>query len=323
MAHASDRTLLGVAALVLGILVFSVQDALIKALSSDYAVTQVVAVRAVVALPVLLLFVHAEGGVGRLVTPHFWFLSLRGLLLLVAYTTYYMAFPALPLATAIALFFTAPLFLTLLAGLTLGERIGLGQVVSVLLGFAGVAVMTNPGAGLFEPAVFLALASAFFYAVAMVLARRIGVEEPASVMAFFQNWVYLAGAVLIAALCRLLEVPGAAHPSLDFLVRPWAWPTLLDLSLMAACGIIAAIAMSLLTFAYRVAKASVVAVFEYTGMVWTPLWGFLFWAEIPGWTVGLGALMIAGAGFVALLGPLRQRPSRSSRFASLQWPDPP
>ena len=71
---------------------------------------------------------------------------------------------------------------------------------------------------------------------------------------------------------------------------------------MAACGVIAAIAMSLLTQAYRLAEANIVTVFEYTGMIWAPLWGFLFLGEIPRWTTLIGMLLIAAAGLYSLMG---------------------
>lgn len=303
MSQNGNHNLLGAAALSLGILVFSIQDALIKALSNGYAVTEVVFVRAVVAFPLLLAFVSVDSGIASIRSQQFGPLVLRGVLLLIAYTTFYMAFPALPLATAIALFFTVPLFVTLLAAVFLREQIGAKAVFAVLLGFGGVLVMTNPFGGLFEPAVLLSLASAFFYAVSAVLARKLGVSVSTSVLAFHQNWVYLVGAGLIAALLHALGVAEAPHPSLAFLVRPWNIPPLRELAMMAACGVIAAIAMSLLAHAYRMAEANVVTVFEYTGMIWSPLWGFLLWQEVPAWPVIIGAAMIASAGVLALYRP--------------------
>ena len=70
----------------------------------------------------------------------------------------------------------------------------------------------------------------------------------------------------------------------------------MTLFLMGICGAIAAVAMSLLTNAYRMADANLVTVFEYTGMIWSPLWGFLFFNEIPRWTtlMGLGLILVAG-----------------------------
>jgi drug/metabolite transporter (DMT)-like permease len=69
---------------------------------------------------------------------------------------------------------------------------------------------------------------------------------------------------------------------------------------MAVCGVIAAFGMFLLTNAYRSAKASLVTVFEYTGMIWGPLWGYLFFSEIPRWSTAAGMILIIGAGIFAV-----------------------
>jgi drug/metabolite transporter (DMT)-like permease len=74
---------------------------------------------------------------------------------------------------------------------------------------------------------------------------------------------------------------------------------------MALCGLIAAIAMTFLTNAYRAAPANVVAPFEYTGLLWLPLWGFVFFAEVPLWTTALGALLIVASGITVLRYPQR------------------
>ena len=281
-------------------LLFSAQDAILKGLSVDHAVTLAIVVRAIVALPILLVMVHAECGLGRLRSRNTGLLLVRGVILLVAYTTYYMAFPALPLAEAIALFFVSPIMVTLLARAFLGERVTLGAWVAVILGFAGVLVIVQPGSALFEPAAFLSVFSAASYALAMVLARRYGAAEPSTVMAFYVNGVYMVAATAIAAMFLATGVTALGHPSLDFLVRPWAMPDTGDLMLMALCGVIAAVAMSLLTHAYRMAQANLVTVFEYTGMIWGPLWGFLFFSEIPRLTTVIGTAIIIGAGIFAL-----------------------
>jgi drug/metabolite transporter (DMT)-like permease len=252
--------------------------------------------RCTVSLPLLLILVHFECGLGKLRSPRFWALVTRGLILLVAYTTYYMALPALPLAEAIALFFAAPIIVTVLSVPMLGEKVSTQSWAAIALGFVGVLIILQPGTELFDAAALFSLASAATYALAMIIARKLGVSEPATVMAFYQNAIYLVGALMIAALLAGLGVEHSTHPSLDFLVRPWIWPKPFDLTLMAVCGVIAAVAMSLLTQAYRMADANLVTVFEYTGMIWSPLWGFLFFGEVPRWTtlVGLGLIMVAG-----------------------------
>lgn len=293
---AASRSLAGMATLALGVFLFSTQDAIIKGISGDYAVTQAIVIRSLVAMPILCVMVWREAGLGRLVSRNILGLLLRGAILLVSYTTYYMAFPALPLAEAIALFFTSPIFVTLLAGPMLGEQVTLKSWAAIAVGFIGVLVILRPGSALFEPAALLSLVSAGAYGLSMVLARRLGVVEPATVMAFYQNAVYLAGALAIAGICAGLGLTQRGHPSLDFLVRPWVLPTMRDFLLMGACGVIAAIAMSLLTEAYKLAEANLVTVFEYTGMIWAPLWGFVFFAEVPRWTTFAGMALILSAG---------------------------
>lgn len=305
-AAAPTRNLAGMLTLAVGVFIFSTQDAIIKSISGSYAVTEAIFIRSVVALPILLALVQIEAGWRALASRKLGALVLRGLILMTSYTTYYMAFPALPLAEAIALFFISPIFVTLLASPLLGERVSGRAWLAVAMGFAGVLIILRPGSALFEPAALLSLVSAATYAASMIFARRLGVSETATVMSFYQNAAYLAGASLLALLFAGLGLKQLGHPSLDFLVRPWAVPALRDLLLMGACGVIAAIAMSLLTHAYRLAEASLVTVFEYTGMVWGPLWGFLFFAEVPRWTTLAGMALIFTAGVYSIHGAARR-----------------
>jgi drug/metabolite transporter (DMT)-like permease len=311
-----NRNILGIIALIFGVMVFSVQDAIIKSISHDYAVTFAMVARCVVSLPLLLLMVHFECGLARLLSPRFWALASRGLILLVAYTTYYMALPALPLAEAIALFFAAPIIVTVLSVPMLGEKVSAQSWAAIALGFIGVLIILQPGTALFDAAALFSLASAATYALSMIIARKLGVSEPATVMAFYQNATYLIGALLLAGAFAGFGIEHSVHPSFDFLVRPWIWPKPHDLFLMCLCGVIAAVAMSLLTQAYRMADANLVTVFEYTGMIWAPLWGFLFFNEIPRWTTltGLGLILAAGVISVRLAAkqPLKLGPMPSA-----------
>ncbi len=290
----------GIRFLCAGVFVFSLQDAVVKQVSGDYSLTQVVVIRSLVAIPILLVLVQLEAGWRAIFSPQFRPLAVRAGIMFVSYTAYYMAFPAMNLAYAVALYFTVPLFVTALAGPVLGERIGLVAWAALLAGFAGVLVILQPGTGLFQWAALLSLLAALMYATSMLMARRIGTAQPASVMAFYQNGVFLVGAAVIAVCTHWLGIEDAGHPSVSFLVRPWVWPSLSDGLLIASCGVIASAGMLLLTNAYRISPANRVTPFEYTGIVWAPLWGFLFFDEVPRWTTVMGAMLIAAAGLVAL-----------------------
>nr|WP_315245789.1 DMT family transporter [uncultured Albidiferax sp.] len=295
-----SNTARGILCLCLGVLVFSLQDAIIKQVSGAYPLTEVVAIRSLVGVPVLLALVQREVGWRALFTSRWGILALRALILFVSYTAYYMAFPALPLADAVALYFTVPLFVTALAGPFLGEKSSWKVWLAVMVGFAGVMVMLQPGSGLFEPAALLSLLSAAMYGSSMLMARRLGTSQAASVMSFHQNAFFLLGALVTAVVLHQLGIVRAEHPSLSFLVRPWVMPTWLDGTLMAVCGVVAAVGTLFLTSAYRMARASVVTPFEYIGILCAPTWGYLFFGEVPRATTVLGGAIVVIAGLVAL-----------------------
>jgi drug/metabolite transporter (DMT)-like permease len=304
-AAQTSNNIRGIIALCAGIALFAMQDTIIKALSGDYAVTLAIVIRAIVSFPVLVALVVKQGGIRQLETPHWPVLCLRGAILMTAYITYFIAFPALPLAEAIALFFMVPVFVTLMAGPMLGEKITLMAWAAVVVGLAGVALILRPGVGIFNPAALLSLVAAAAYAFAMILARKHGSDVPAAVMGVYQNAVYLVGALTLATVFMALHVPLPGHPSIDFLVRDWSVPTVRDVGLMALCGIVAAFGMTLLTQAYRVGQANVVTPFEYTGMIWGVFWGLVLFNETPKLTTILGMALIAVSGILALRGQVK------------------
>ncbi len=134
----------------------------------------------------------------------------------------------------------------------------------------------------------------------MILARKHGGEVPATVMTFYQNAVYLLGALLIAVVVYGLGLKPPGHPSLDFLVRSWDVPPIKDMALMGVCGVIAAFGSTLLSQAYRMGQANIVTPFEYTGMIWAVVFGYLFFGEVPKLTTLAGMALIALAGVLAL-----------------------
>lgn len=294
----------GILALTLGIAIFSVQDVILKLLSGDYPLHQAMLIRSLTALPFHLAIVWwFDGHLTTITTPGWWKMLARGLLNFVAYTAYYLGLAYLPLADTIALFFTSPLFITLTAVLFLGERVRFLTSVAVAAGFAGVLLIVKPGAGGFDLAALLPILGALGYALSMIAARSLGRTESAAAMAFWGNVCFLLCALALSAVYGSGAFAGASHPSLAFLTRGWVTPTLADLLLMASCGLIAAIGLTLLTYAYRIAPSASVAPFEYSFMFWGLLWGWIFWENIPDTLAWVGIAVIIGAGLVVIRKP--------------------
>ena len=298
----------GILFLMAGVAVFSVQDLILKLLSGAYPLHQAMVLRSLTAIPFLLLLVHLDGGLGRLFTPGTRAMIWRGVVMFLAYTSYYLALAALPMATTVALYFSAPLFITVLSVFFLAEKVGPRRWSALVAGFAGVLIMVRPGSDLFDWAALLPVLSGLTYAISMIAARRLGTTESAAALAFWGNAVFLVAALAMSALLGSGSYEGDAHPSLEFLLRGWVMPSAFDLFLMASCGVIAAAGLTLLTQAYRIGEASVVTPLEYTGLLWSVIYGWVFWRDwptMPDWT---GIAIIIAAGLYILWREVRTQP---------------
>ena len=302
------RPVLAAACLCAGIMIFSAQDWIIKLLSGDYPVHQALALRGIVAVPILGIVVALTSGYRALLSPRAGWLSLRGLTLMVCYTTYYLAFPSMPLANVVALYFTVPLFVTALAVLFLGEKVGVRRWTATAVGFIGILIIVRPLTDQFDLASLLPIASALTYTIAALMTRRMGVSESAPVMSFYQNLMYLFTALVLAAIFGGGAFAGSGNPSVEFLVRGWVTPSPRDFALLAACGVIAALGATLLTQAYRLAEANFVAGFEYSAIIWATLGGYWFWREVPDAYAWIGMALIVAAGIYTLFRERRVAP---------------
>lgn len=301
----------GIRYLIAGIGIFSCQDLILKLLSGNYPLHEAMLVRSLAAIPCLLILAHYDGGLHRLRTRAWPQLTGRGLMNFGAYTSYYLALAALPIATTMTLYFTAPLFIVLLSILFLGERVTPRRWLSLALGFLGVLVIVRPGGTGFDWAMLLPVAAGVFYALVQIITGRFGTTETAPVMSFYSNLVFLLGATILSLIFGSGAFDGGDNPSLAFLVRGWVWPAPLDLLGMMACGAIAAVGLTLLTRAYQIGEANFVAPFEYTMLLWGLLFDWLFWHHWPDATawVGIAILVLAGVLLLARNRPPIQEPA--------------
>ncbi|MBI1385403.1 MAG: EamA family transporter [Rhizobiales bacterium] len=287
--------------LMIGIATFSLQDVVIKHLSGAYPVGQIILLRSLVQAPLLIVFALYFANDRRLSTRRPLLHFVRSLMMLTAYTTYYLAIAAMPLAEAVTIAFAAPIFITIFASVLLREPVGVRRWFGVLVGFAGVLVMMRPGAGAFEPAALFAVVAAMAYAGAQLMARFLGREDSSTLMAVYASPAYIILGAALGIAFGDGSMADTSHPSLEFMTRAWVWPPLDHLLMMLSTGIISAVGMVFLAKAYARGEASVVAAFEYTGLAWAVLWGALIWREWPDlWTLA-GMTLLVGSGLYILL----------------------
>ena len=307
----------GIFFILLGMFAITFNDVMIKELSGDYPLHQIVFVRSALGICLSLLIVQAEGGWSILRTDQPGLHALRGLLLVTANMSYFAALAALPLAEATALFFVAPLMITLFSIPILGERVGPVRLTAVLIGFAGALIMQRPwesadNLDVNRIVLMLPILGALTYALNQILTRKLGVKSKASAMA-----VYIQAAFILVSLMFYILAGdgrfsiGVENPSLQFLLRAWVWPQDDDLWVFVFLGVNSALVGYSISQAYRLADAGTIAPYEYIGLPLAVFWGFVFFNEFPTGAVWIGMAMILGAGLFVFL---RERQKKSQAF---------
>lgn len=281
LADPRDRVMVGIALTMVAYLLFSTQDALIKLLVSGIAVWQILFVRSIVVLAGCAM--TAGPGIFRDAarSPILVAMILRSFLILAAWLCYYTAARDLQLAELTTIYFGAPVMVTVLSVLWLGEKVPLLRWAAVLVGFAGVFVACDPTSlGLTLP-ILLVLAAGFFWALSIVMIRKMAMQEKTSVQVVLNNAFFLV----------IAGIPT---------VFVWVQPTLVELGLMVAVGVLGGIAQFSLFSGMRRAEASVIAPFEYTSLLWAFVLGYLIWGDVPRQAVVAGAVLILFAGLIMI-----------------------
>jgi drug/metabolite transporter (DMT)-like permease len=290
----------GIGFLVLAALIFSLQNVAVKWIGGDYSVLEIVTFRSLIALPCTLLFYRSEGKRGLPTTQRHKLEYVRGVFLFLSYTTHFMGLAALPLADVEAIRFSAPLMITFLSVVLLGEKVGPRRWLALLVGFAGVLFIVRPGSATFSIGSIFILISVLFYALNVMLTRKLQSTDSSATMAYYSSLVYLVAAFILVPLAVVVGETPDAHPSIAFLFRAWAIPTLLDGVIMSGLGLVWAGGMYCMARAYSLALASVAAPFEYISLPINVMWGLIFWQEVPTWMTLAGAVLTLLSGMYIL-----------------------
>ena len=273
----------GIAFAILGYLSASACDSAIKWASGTYPVAEELALAALFSLIPMAVATMAAGGLSALATRKLKLHLLRGSLSLASSFAGYFALGHMKLADFYAVVFTAPLFITALSAPLAGERVDGARWLAVLVGFAGVVVMVRPGSELAGVGALGALGAALFYALAVLLVRRMGESEQAVTFGVYGSLVMIAGSSAVAL----------SRPEL-------ALPPLADLPAFAFAGIAMGCAMLGLFAAFRRTPAMVLAPFQYSQMIWGALIGLTVFGERPDAAMLAGGVLVVGAGLYIL-----------------------
>lgn len=279
----------------------SVNDMAVKFLSSDYALHQVILTRSLIAALVLIVVIIVGGtGFAQLKTRRWGAHLVRVGLILISNVTFFLGLAALPLADGVAIGFVAPLLIVAMSVLFLGETVGPRRWMAVAVGLLGVVVMLRPGAGVIDPAAILVLIAAACYGSGHLMTRRMRDTESAMTLTFYVVLGFLIISLIMGVITGHGRWADQGDPSLAFLLRGWHWPAAADWPAFIAVGIGIAVGGLMISQAYRLGEAGLIAPFEYIAMPLAIFWGVLIFGQWPDLTAWIGIALIIGAGLYAL-----------------------
>ena len=271
----------GIACMVAGFALLTLNDAVLKWLTASYPTGQIVFMRSIFVMILVWLIALRFGGLRTLRVVNLRGQLVRAVTMTVATLLFVTSLRLMPLADAVAIAFSAPLFVTALAGPLLGEHVGWRRWVAVLVGFGGVLVMFRPTGETVRLVALLPLCVAFASAFKDIVTRHITATE-SSVAILFITTLALGAAGLVT------------------LVFGWRAITLFDLGLFALGGFLLGSAQYLTIEAFRYAEAAVVSPFEYSAVLWAMLYGFLIWGDVPDRWIIAGSVLVIGSGLYIL-----------------------
>ena len=259
---------------------FGVLDATAKLLTQSYHPLKVPWGRFFFAFVIVLPLAARLWRAGGLASRRPGLQLLRATLLAVVNFLFFVAIQHMQLAEVQAISFIAPLLVTALAALLLGERVGPRRWIAVAIGLCGVLAIIRPGSGVLTWVAGFALAQAMGNALFHLVTRSISAHDPPQL-----TFVYTA-------------TVGAAAATL-FVPVVWTWPTPLDWALMVLTGVMGAVGHWFLILAYRRTEASSLAPYMYLQLPWITFLGWLLFGDLPDlWTLAGAAVVISSGIYV-------------------------
>lgn len=293
---ADQSALVGIACALAATFLFVFQDAGIKWITAELAVLQVLFVRSVIGLGYCGVTVLVTRKRPDLSVARPWLMIMRSLINVAAWLMFFTGLQYIDLGTALALFFTFPIFVTLLTGPFLGEVVGPRRWGAVVIGFIGAVIILDPSSAI-EPAYLFIIGASAAWSVVAILTRKLAeTEEPFVILIYTLAFFVAASAV----------------------GQYWFWQPIspLNWAMLAVIALGGFGAQFLIITAYSRASPATIAPFEYCALIWAAIIGYVIWGDVPSGNTIVGAVVIAASGLY-----IAHREARVASPVSLREPD--
>ena len=291
----------GIFYILIGMATFSIQDALIKFIYNDAALYELYFGRTLAAIILLVSYLVLSKKKINLKTHYPLLTTIRVICFFFGFSFFYISLTYMTLATANALFFCCPFFVSILAIIFLNEKIGIRRWSAIITGFIGVYIVLDPDFSNFNYMKLAPIACAFCYAISMTITKITSDKDNV----YTQMLHLYIGAIIISIIFFIFTGKGQFNtfdnPTFQFIFREWftnpsyAWPYIISM------GLISVLAFYFILNAYSIASPSVVSLFEYSLIIWAILVGYVLFDNIPSVRTLFGAAIIISAGIYIYL----------------------
>ena len=286
----------GILFILSGMALFSIQDSLIKYIFEDTALYELYFGRTLTALILLALYLKITSQKLVMKTYYPLLTTVRVICFFFGFSFFYISLTYMSLAMANALFFSSPFFISILAIVFLGEKVGIRRWLAIIVGFLGVYIVLNPNFENFDYTKLAPVACALFYAISMTITKITSNKDSV----YSQMFHLYIGAIGISIIFFIFTGKGQfntfSDPTLQFILREWftnptySWPFIIIM------GLVASLSFYFVFSAYSIASPSVVSLFEYSLIIWAIIIGYLLFNDIPTARTFIGVALIIGAG---------------------------
>ena len=291
---------IGVILIVLGMLLFSIQDAIIKNIVSNTSIVQIMVFRSTAGCLLLSAFLFFSNRSIKFSSSYPLIALTRGALFFFGFTLFYISVSQIPLAEATSLFFVSPLFMTIFSKLILKSSIGLHRTFAMLVGFFGTLLIIKPGYHTFNFFMVLPIISAFTYSFSMVLAKKTSDKDSLFQQTFH---IYLAGIIIGVPLSLLYGwfFPAIDNSFLNSFLKPWEVSDINILLLISVISLVGSLGIIFLISAYNIGSPIANAPAEYVILIFSFLIGYIIFREMPDIYSIIGMILIVFSGVYIFL----------------------
>ena len=286
----------GILFILLGMALFSIQDALIKFVYEEVALYELYFGRTFVALILLICYLKYSNQKIILKT-HYPFLTIaRVICFFFGFSFFYISLTFMSLAEANALFFSSPFFVSILATIFLKEKVGIRRWSAIFVGFMGVFIVLNPDFNNFNYMKLAPVICALCYSISMTITKITSDKD--------NNYTPLIHIYVVASIISILffiftgkdQINHFSDPTFQLLFREWGSHLSFHLPHVIVMGAVATVSFFFVLTADSISSPSVVSLYEYSLIVWSILTGFILFDNIPTLRTFVGVVTIIGAG---------------------------